>query len=61
MIEIPRFSLTATGSLLNNLKLPSVSGSAKYFTFESNELKLYNQGFAVYETTINRRKNHFHA
>jgi hypothetical protein len=61
MIEIPRFKVSPVASLLPNLGSPVVSQSQKYYAFESEELKMYNQGFVVYETTLTKRVYYFKA
>lgn len=47
--------------MLLNLGTPAILNSQKYYHFESDELKMYNQGFVVYETKLVQRQHFFEA
>jgi hypothetical protein len=40
------------------LPAPTITKSATPYLFESNELKMFNQGFVLYETTL-AKKTHY--
>ena len=54
-MEIPSFTPQPMGSLWENLPSPALSSINFLPLFESPELKMFNQGFVVYETSLNQK------
>jgi len=45
--------MTKVASLFANLPTAAFTKATSHYLFESNELKMYNQGFVLYETELN--------
>ena len=54
-MEIPSFIPKPVGSLWENLPSPVLSSTNYLPLFESLELKMFNQGFVVYETSLTKK------
>ena len=60
-MEIDAFTPSPVGSMLENLPVASVNSTTKLIPFESDELKMFDQGFVVYETRLTQRTYFFRA
>lgn len=47
--------------MLSNLGEPAIRNSSKFFMFETDQLKMYDQGFVVYETVLQKKNYSFTA
>ena len=54
VITIPAFKPNRVANLFSNLPEPIYTKSASYYLFETDQLKMFNQGFVLYETTLNK-------
>ena len=53
-MEIPSFTPTPIGSIWENLPSATISSTEYLPLFESSELRMFNQGFVVYEASLTK-------
>lgn len=53
-MEIPSFTPTPIGSIWENLPSATISSTESLPLFESSELRMFNQGFVVYEASLTK-------
>jgi hypothetical protein len=53
MITIPNFVPSGFADLLENLPDPTIKSTNELISFEDERLKMWNQGFVMYQTYLN--------